>query len=96
MEIIHVPFSLQMVLSDMSRFRSLFQATFFAMAVLFISGSLLVDAHASGCSQKAAQVAASSGGVVLSAVAQGNMCIVKILVKSKKGPPVRRTVRVRK
>ncbi len=54
------------------------------------------QASAASCQAIAAKMAASQGGVVLSASAQGNKCRIKLLIKSGNGPPKRKTFVVSK
>ena len=67
------------------------------LAGLFGSAALIPDsAHAASSSAKASSLASSMGGSVLSVSARGNKCVVVLLVRSKKGPPKRKTVVVSK
>ena len=53
-------------------------------------------AQADGCADRARQLAAETGGTVVSVQERGNGCLVKLLVPSQSGPPVRRSIMVRK
>ncbi len=71
--------------------------TLVAIATFAVGLSLpAAPAYAGVCDAKAAQLAASQGGIVLSAVSAGNSCRIKILIKPAKGPPRRKTFVVRK
>jgi len=48
-------------------------------------------AHASVCSQKAARLAAEKGGSVLRVASKGKRCRIKLLIRSRNGPPKRKT-----
>jgi len=71
-----------------------------AVALALMAQALLVGAPgvalAASCQALAAQVASSQGGVVLSVSSKGDKCQIKILIKSKNGPPKRKTVVVSK
>lgn len=73
-------------------------ASKFALAFAATSGVLLlsVPAQAGVCEQKGAQIAASQGAQLLGAQSKGDTCQIRLLVKSKKGPPKRKTVIVQK
>ena len=53
-------------------------------------------AYAAGCSAKAARLASSKGGSVLSVAAVGKKCKIKLLIRSSNGPPKRKTFVVSK
>jgi hypothetical protein len=52
--------------------------------------------YAASCSSRAASLAASKGGSVLSVKTSGADCIIKLLIKSASGPPKRKTFVVSK
>ena len=69
-----------------------------ALVAGLLGGSYLLpqQAEAASCSARASTVAAQQGGRVLSVSARNNKCVIKLLVKSKKGPPKRKTIVVSK
>ena len=69
---------------------------FSIVIALFVLQTFTTVANAASCQARAAQVASSTGGQLLSVEARGNKCVVKLLVKTGNGPPRRRTVVVAK
>lgn len=62
-----------------------------------LAGLLIAPtASAESCQAKAAQVAASRGGKVLSVSASGSSCVIKLLVATSGGAPKRIVVTVPK
>jgi hypothetical protein len=63
-----------------------------------VGGSFVVTdyAHAASCSAQAAGLASSMGGSVLSVSARGNKCVIVLLIRSRNGPPKRKTFVVSK
>ncbi len=57
---------------------------------------LASSATAASCQTRAASLAASQNGSVLSVVAMGNKCKIKILIRPKNGPPKQKTFVVSK
>ena len=74
--------------------RNLKTALSAVIVVVFVAQA--APSLAASCNAKASQLAASKGGQVLSVTTQGNSCKIKLLVRSKKGPPKRQTFVVRK
>lgn len=71
----------------------------FLVACLVATAGMVVaphELHAASCESKAASVARSRGGTVLSVQTRGSSCRIKILVKSGGGAPKRITVTVPK
>ena len=58
--------------------------------------TLVTPAEAASCSARAAQLASSKGGNILSVSASGNKCVIKLLIRSSNGPPKRKTFVVSK
>ena len=68
------------------------------LVVGLLGGSFMVSDHAyaASCNARAASVASSMGGSVLSVSARGNKCVIVLLVRSNNGPPKRKRVVVSK
>ena len=69
-----------------------------ALVAGLLGGTYLLpqQAEAASCSARASTVAAQQGCRVLSVSARNNKCVIKLLVKSKNGPPKRKTIVVSK
>jgi len=63
--------------------------TLSAFMVLFAA---LVPASAAGCEQQARALAAAQNAKLLAVSAQGNKCVVRLLVERNNQPPKRKTV----
>ena len=68
------------------------------LVVGLLGGSFVVTDHANAtsCSSRASSLASSKGGSVLSVSASGSKCVVVLLIRSRKGPPKRKTFVVSK
>ncbi|MEL6751926.1 MAG: hypothetical protein AAFO70_07575, partial [Pseudomonadota bacterium] len=66
------------------------------LIVATVAMLVAAPAHAASCDERARTLAASEGGRVVSVQASGDDCIVKLLIPSSDGPPVRRTIKVAK
>ena len=66
------------------------------LSVFVLLVALPATANAASCQSKAARLAASNNGSVLSVRSSGAKCRIKILIRPAKGPPKQKTFVVSK